>query len=155
MDVIKLVESFYEAFQAGDGEFMANAYAKDARFQDPVFTLQGEHIGNMWKMLSARSKGALRIELDIKKQEGEWVHARWQAYYPFSQTKRNVHNIIDARIRIQNGEIIEHYDDFDFWRWSRQALGPIGYLLGWSSFLQNKVQAQAMAGLKSFEEKQK
>mgnify|MGYP000423281271 CR=1 FL=1 len=51
---------------------------------------------------------------------------------------------------LPDGLIIEHRDSFDFYRWSRQALGVPGLLLGWSSFLQNKVRAQAAANLKRY-----
>jgi hypothetical protein len=41
-------------------------------------------------------------------------------------------------------------DTYDFWSWSRQALGLPGLLLGWSGFLRTKVRAQAAAGLEQF-----
>lgn len=40
-----------------------------------------------------------------------------------------------------------HYDHLDFWRWSRQALGTPGLLLGWTPFLKAKVRTQAGANL--------
>jgi hypothetical protein len=30
-------------------------------------------------------------------------------------------------------------DDFDIWKWSKQALGLTGYLFGWTGFMQNKI----------------
>ncbi len=59
-------------------------------------------------------------------------------------------NRIDATFAFRDGLIVRHQDHFDFARWARQALGLPGLLLGWSSFLQNKVRAQAAAGLASF-----
>ena len=41
-------------------------------------------------------------------------------------------------------------DRFDFWKWSRQALGLPGWLLGWSSALRAKVQARAAGNLARF-----
>ena len=46
--------------------------------------------------------------------------------------------------------VIRHVDRFDFWRWSRQALGAPGWLLGWTSLLRGKVRAQAAKGLAAF-----
>jgi hypothetical protein len=51
--------------------------------------------------------------------------------------------------------VVEHVDSFDFWRWSRQSLGVVGVLLGWSGWLRRKVQAQARKGLDRFLEQQK
>ena len=48
------------------------------------------------------------------------------------------------------GLITRHTDRFDFWRWSRQALGAPGLLLGWSPFLRAKVRGQAAASLRRF-----
>ncbi|MGB0347184.1 MAG: nuclear transport factor 2 family protein, partial [Balneolaceae bacterium] len=49
-----------------------------------------------------------------------------------------------------DGLIINHQDDFDFWRWSTQALGFPGLILGWSPFLKKKVQKQALDSLNAF-----
>ncbi|TMH06089.1 MAG: DUF4440 domain-containing protein, partial [Betaproteobacteria bacterium] len=61
-----------------------------------------------------------------------------------------VHNAIDARFEFRDGLVIRHVDRFDFWRWSRQALGAPGWLLGWTSLLRGKVRAQAAKGLAAF-----
>ena len=49
-----------------------------------------------------------------------------------------------------SGLIVQHRDSFDFWHWSRQALGAPGLLLGWTPFLRAKVQAQAKASLQKY-----
>ncbi|MFM7850832.1 MAG: hypothetical protein ACKO96_02715, partial [Flammeovirgaceae bacterium] len=58
-------------------------------------------------------------------------------------------------LALKDGLIYRHTDTFDFWRWSRMALGTPGKLLGWSTFLQNKVKATAMGSLKKFIETRK
>ena len=68
------------------------------------------------------------------------------ARYLFTQTGRTVVNDIQARFVIRDGLICQHDDSFDLWRWSRQALGLPGLLLGWSPLLQNKVRQQAFKG---------
>lgn len=61
--------------------------------------------------------------------------AHWEAHYRFSVTKRVVHNIIEAEFTFMpEGLIATHKDTFDFWRWSRQALGLGGIVLGWIPF---------------------
>ena len=42
--------------------------------------------------------------------------------------------------------IAEHHDDFNFYAWSRQALGATGLLLGWTPIVKGTVQKKA-AGL--------
>jgi hypothetical protein len=48
------------------------------------------------------------------------------------------------------GKIIRQVDSFSLWRWSRQALGTRGLLLGWTPIVKNKVQAQAANSLRQF-----
>jgi hypothetical protein len=47
----------------------------------------------------------------------------------------------------RDGLIADHRDEFSFHGWARQALGPVGLLLGWTPPLQSKVRGQARAGL--------
>jgi hypothetical protein len=144
-----LIERFYGAFQKRDATTMAACYHGNVRFRDPVFSLDGENAGLMWKMLCARGAD-LRVEFaNVAAAESSGC-ADWQAWYTFSGTGRPVHNVIRAGFRFADGLIVEHIDKFDFWRWSRQALGPAGAILGWSPFLRRKVQAQAAAALARF-----
>lgn len=152
---IALIERFYAAFAALDGEAMQACYAADARFDDPVFTLQGrEQVGAMWRMLcdATRAKGrdVWKLKLGDISADAAGGRAHWEAHYRFSATGRLVHNIIDAQFGFRDGLIASHSDHFDFWRWSRQALGPAGTLLGWSPLLRNKVRTQAAANLAAY-----
>ncbi|MFO0672370.1 MAG: nuclear transport factor 2 family protein [Polyangiaceae bacterium] len=147
------VRSFYEAFARRDGQAMSDAYAPDASFSDPVFpSLSGTEAGAMWRMLTGRSN-----DLDVSHSEleanGGRVTLRWDAHYTFSATGRKVHNIVRATIDVRDGKIVRHVDDFDFWRWSRLALGAPGILLGWSPIVRNKVRGQAAAALRAFQAK--
>jgi hypothetical protein len=81
--------------------------------------------------------------------------AHWEAHYRFSATGRLVHNRIDAAFTFDaQGLILTHRDRFDFWAWSRQALGTPGLLLGWSGFLRQKVRTQAAKSLAHYRAKQ-
>ena len=151
----ELLNSFYRAFSALDAAGMADCYASDASFQDEVFKLQGrDEISAMWRMLctATRAKGMDAWSLqfsDVAADAGEG-RAHWEAHYRFSATGRLVHNRIDARFVFRDGLIASHRDRFDFWGWSRQALGPVGWLLGGTPMLRRKVQAQAAANLAAF-----
>jgi hypothetical protein len=151
----RLVDGFYADFARRDGAAMQARYASDARFSDPVFTgLTGPQVGAMWRMLCERA-GDLRLEWrDVREDAPGRVQAHWEAWYTFSATGRRVHNVIDARFVVRDGRIVEHADRFDFWRWSRQALGAPGWLLGWTPPLRAKVQAQAARGLAAYQARQ-
>lgn len=145
-----LIQSFYEAFQRRDGAGMAAAYHPQATFSDPVFpALSGARVGGMWRMLCGRATD-LEIEFSGIEADDKVGKAHWEAHYTFSTTGRKVHNIIDASFAFQDGLIVQHVDDFDFWRWSRQALGASGVLLGWTPIVRNKVRDQAGRGLEKF-----
>jgi ketosteroid isomerase-like protein len=145
----QLIERFYAAFAAKDGEGMAACYAPNARFSDPVFTgLSGQEPGCMWRMLTGRSKD-LRITLAEHAADDRRGSAHWLADYTFS-TGRRVHNDVHARFRFENGLIVEHRDSFSFYAWARQALGPVGLALGWTPMLRGKVRRQARTGLDEF-----
>jgi ketosteroid isomerase-like protein len=146
----ELIQRFYRAFAAHDGDTMAACYTPDAHFSDPVFTdLNGAEPGAMWRMLTTRSAD-LELELSEHAADGDAGSARWIARYTFTQTGRPVVNDVRATFRFADGLIAEHRDDFDFYRWTRQALGPPGLLLGWTPLIQGSVRKRARAGLDEF-----
>jgi hypothetical protein len=130
---------------------MASMYAPDAKFHDPVFEdLSGEQAGAMWRMLTGRADD-LRIDLLEHEADDERGSAHWQAHYTFTQTGRPVVNDIHADFRFRDGQIAQHVDDFSFYRWARQALGPTGLLLGWTPVVRSSVRRRARAGLEEFQ----
>jgi ketosteroid isomerase-like protein len=147
---VLLIERFYRAFDEGDGDTMAACYAPQVRFSDPVFTdLRGSRAGAMWRMLT-EGPGDLRVEL-LEHQVGEGRgSAHWRAHYTFTDTGRPVVNDIRASFRFKDGLIVEHRDEFSFHRWARQALGPVGLLLGWTPLLRSAVRRKAAALLEEF-----
>lgn len=145
-----LIERFYGAFAARDGAAMAACYAPDARFADPVFPdLRGAEAGAMWRMLTGRATD-LRVELLDHEATDDGGTAHWRAHYTFTQTGRSVVNDVHASFRFKDGLIAEHRDDFDFYRWARQALGTRGLLLGWTPLVKSAVRRRARAGLDEF-----
>jgi ketosteroid isomerase-like protein len=146
----ELVTRFYSAFAARDADAMAACYAPDVRFSDPVFPeLVGDRARGMWRMLLHRGKD-LRVEFSGVRADDREGSAHWEAWYTFSATGRKVHNVIDARFTFKDGLVATHTDSFDFYRWSKQALGPTGLLLGWTPLVRNKVRATAGKGLDDF-----
>jgi ketosteroid isomerase-like protein len=145
-----LIERFYAAFARHDGAEMAACYGPDARFSDPVFVdLQGDQPGAMWEMLTGRAPD-LKVTLVEHHANGERGTAHWLADYTFSATGRQVHNDVQAEFTFAGGLISEHRDSFDLYGWARQAIGPVGMLLGWTRPLQARLQRTARASLEEF-----
>lgn len=153
------IDSLYSAFARLDADTMGRCYAPDAVFEDEVFNLKGQReVSGMWHMLceATKAKGAdvWKLEYrDVTADAGQGS-AHWDAYYRFSATGRMVHNSIDAKFTFNpQGQISAHRDSFDFWLWSRQALGTPGLLLGWTPLLHNKVRGQAAGSLRKYLDK--
>lgn len=145
-----LLEQFYTAFQQRDYRGMAAVYHPAATFRDGAFDLQnGKEIAAMWHMLCTAGRD-LRVEYGDVQADEKRGSGHWQAWYTFSRTGRPVYNVIESAFEFQEGKVIRQVDRFSFWRWSRQSLGLVGWLLGWTPFLQNKVRATAMGGLRKF-----
>jgi ketosteroid isomerase-like protein len=146
---LALIEEFYAAFVRHDGEAMADCYLPWAHFSDPVFVnLRDEEPGAMWRMLTGRARD-LEVRLLEHEADDERGRARWVADYTFS-TGNRVHNDVLARFRFEDGLIAEHVDTFSFYTWSRQAMGGVGRLLGWTPLLRNMVRGKALGDLRAF-----
>jgi ketosteroid isomerase-like protein len=145
----EVIKRFYGAFARLDGDAMAACYAPEATFSDPVFTnLHDGEPGAMWRMLTGRAKDLTVRLVESSADDGRGT-AHWIADYTFS-TGRKVHNDVRAEFRFENGLITEHHDSFSLGAWMRQALGPVGLLLGWTPMLPAKVRSQARAQLDEF-----
>ena len=146
----ELIQKFYTSFAKLDYKTMQNSYADNAIFNDPVFgILQGDEVKAMWQMLCMNAKD-FSLTFDSVNSDEEYGTCNWTASYTFSKTGRRVVNKIKAHMRFQNKKIIEHTDEFDMYKWSRQALGLPGILLGWSGYIKNKIRFDAGKQLKKF-----
>ncbi len=150
------IHKFYTAFQNKDYTTMQSCYAEDAVFNDPAFGLiDAEHARAMWEMLCKRAKDFSLTYGNIQLLDEEYATCDWNAKYLFSKTGRKVNNKIKAHLRLKDGLIIEHTDAFDFYKWTRMAMGLPGFLFGWSNFMQGKIQKGARKGLVEFMDKNK
>lgn len=144
-----LIDRFYTAFQQRDADGMAACYHPEVEFFDPVFPhLEGDEARAMWAMLCERGTD-LVVTYEVLGASDEAGVALWEARYTFGGD-HPVHNQIRATFRFKDGLIREHFDTFSFYRWSRQALGTTGLLLGWTPFVKSKVRNQARKGLDRF-----
>jgi ketosteroid isomerase-like protein len=146
----ELLQRFYGAFARCDGAAMAACYMPDAEFTDPVFVgLRGAEPGAMWRMLTSRAKD-FSVELVSSSADRETGTAHWRARYTFAQTGRPVVNDVRSTFRFSDGLIAQQRDDFDFYRWARQALGTPGLLLGWTPVMRGGVRRKARASLDAY-----
>jgi ketosteroid isomerase-like protein len=146
----KIIRKFYTAFQSRDYQTMGECYAADARFSDEAFiNLDALQTKAMWKMLCVKGKD---LELNFQNVSANETggSCEWIAKYTFSVTGKRVENHIKAEFMFANGQIIRHTDSFNFYKWSSQALGITGILLGWTPILKNKVRATALKNLEDF-----
>lgn len=144
-----LIKTFYGALAKRDWSTMASCCHPQVHFTDEVFDLRGADVSMMWRMLCTTGRD-LELEFGDVQADAETGSAHWDARYTFSATGRQVLNRIDASFRFRDGLIAVHTDSFDFWAWSRQALGAPGWLLGWSPMLRTKVREQAARSLAAF-----
>ncbi len=147
----QLIIAFYTAFTRHDHQAMGACYHPRAEFTDPAFgTLAAQQVRAMWRMLIERSGGKLDISFRDVAANDTSGSAVWEARYVFSQTGRKVVNVISASFEFRDGKIYRHTDHFNLWRWSRQALGVTGLLLGYTSFFRNTLRRQTSKLLANF-----
>ncbi len=128
---------------------MGACYGPTVAFQDPVFTVAGWRARAMWRMLCERGQD-LRVSVGAIAGDAVAGSARWEAWYTFSATGRQVHNVITAHFEFADGRILRHTDRFDLYRWAAQALGIKGLLLGWAPPVQRAIRRQAARSLDAF-----
>jgi len=146
-----LINQFYTAFVAGNAEQMANCYHDEIVFEDPAFgQLKGERAIAMWRMLLSNNEANLKVKYSYVEANEKTGSAQWIANYNYGPQKRAVENHVKASFEFKDGKIIKHTDVFDLWKWTRQALGVSGYVLGWSPFMRNKIQEKTNALLDKF-----
>jgi len=137
----ELIEKFYSSFAKGNAEEMTDCYHENILFQDPVFgKLKGDRACAMWNMLMSGKTESIKISFNNVEANTENGSANWRAEYYFGKKNRKVINNVKANFKFNDGKILEHKDSFSFWKWTQQALGPAGYLIGWTPFMEKKIQ---------------
>lgn len=154
MNNTELIEKFYTSFANGNFKEMTACYHENIVFQDPVFgRLEGKRAVKMWEMLLTKRTESTKISFDNIHATSDHGTANWTAKYVYGDANRKVTNVVRANFKFKEGKIIEHIDSFDLWKWSKQAMGIVGYLVGWSPFMKNKIQKTTKMRLDTFIEK--
>ena len=137
----QLIEDFYTAFSNGNAKGMTACYHDDVVFEDPAFgNIKNGKPSKMWEMLMSRKKESTTVVFNNINANETTGKANWTATYEYGPKNRKVINNVSASFKFKDGKIIEHIDSFNMWSWTKQALGLPGVLLGWSSFMKNKIQ---------------
>ena len=140
MEPTELINTLYEALSRRDHEAMARCYHDEATFSDPVFEdLEGPEIAAMWHMLCEQGAD-LEVTYGNVQVDGDAGSAAWEARYTFGASGRKIHNKISATFTFEDGLIKTHVDEFDLYRWTRQAVGWSGALVGWTKNAKDKVR---------------
>jgi ketosteroid isomerase-like protein len=146
----KIITQFYYSFATRKVKSMQDCYAENVIFKDPVFgELHGERAKKMWEMLLARNKNIDISVEDIFVGEDTGT-AKWIAKYKFGKSKRKVINKVSASFVLKDNKIIEHIDNFNFYKWAKQALGLKGFLFGWTKWFQSKVRKEVNQKLDNY-----
>lgn len=151
-----IITNFYTAFSKGNSNEMIQCYHNDVVFEDPAFgTLKNGKPAKMWEMLMTRKKESTTVVFSNIEANETTGKANWTATYEYGPKNRKVINNVSASFKFKDGKIIEHIDSFNLWNWTKQALGISGTLLGWSSFMKNKIQKTTNTQLTDYINKKK
>lgn len=137
----EVIEKFYTSFSNGNSKEMIACYHDRVIFEDPVFgRLKGERVFEMWNMLLSNKSNDTTITFNNVEIVENTGRANWIATYKYGPKKRPVINNVSAYFEFKQGKIIKHVDSFDVWKWTRQALGISGYIMGWTPMMMKKIQ---------------
>ena len=151
MENLELLNKFYKSFKKGDAASMVQCYHLNVEFQDPAFgQLRNGKPAKMWEMLLSNKEASPQISFDVLFADKNQGEVEWVAEYFFGPDKRKVINRVKAEFKFKDGKIINHKDSFNLWIWSRQALGVLGLLIGWTPFMRSKIQKMANSRLNKF-----
>lgn len=122
----EVATTYFEAFARGDAKTMGAQYAPNARFTDPIYSLQGQgDIAHMWSALLKTGKN-LSLKSQVLESDGNQVKVAWQADYTLFG--RKVHNESVSTMEVRDGRIVSQRDDWSWSKWARQAF-PLGGLV--------------------------
>ncbi|MER2566829.1 MAG: nuclear transport factor 2 family protein [Myxococcaceae bacterium] len=122
----EVATTYFDAFARGDAKTMGAQYASNARFTDPIYSLQGQgDIAHMWSALLKTGKN-LSLKSQVLESDGNQVKVAWQADYTLFG--RKVHNESVSTMEVRDGRIVSQRDDWSWSKWARQAF-PLGGLV--------------------------
>lgn len=145
------IHQLYTALADGEISKIDTCYSATVNFYDPIFgVLKNDEVPAMWKMLIEKSKANLKIKYNIIKIDAFTATVEWTANYTFGKKNKKIKNQIRSQFHFKEGLIIKQNDDFNIWNWCKQAFGFYGFFLGWTGYMQHKIQVKALSSLKKY-----
>lgn len=121
----EVVTKFYQAFESKNVDAMAQLYAPNLKFKDAIFSFDdAAGATHMWRKLFEVDPNA-KLKFTLDSTEGSTVKGHWVADYHV--LGRPVHNEVSTTMKVENGKITQHTDDFSWKKWAPQAF-PAGAL---------------------------
>lgn len=149
---METLQKFSQHLSNLDADALVQLYHNDVIFEDPAFgRIKGERVKDMWRLLLGR-KVETKLEINVidVQSDGLTGTASWEAKYLFNVTGRKVHNKITSTFELMDGLIIKQDDKFDLYKWSKQAMGMTGTIVGWTKFFQHNLQGKTEYMLDNF-----
>lgn len=143
------IRSFYKAFDRRDYKSMNAIYADKASFRDEIFELQGKQVLALWYMMVSKDNN-LKVTCNQVEVKAHKVTAHWTMAYNFTVTGRPIINNVVSVFEFEGGKVVKQTDSYDFWEWTKQAFGVLGWVLGWSFYARYIVRKQALKSLKVY-----
>jgi limonene-1,2-epoxide hydrolase len=135
-DASRVVNDFYGALGKRDFKTMAQSYAPNVKFHDPLFgTLHGTKATmDMWKTsLSGIDPKTFKAEHTVqpnptRNPDGSYnVKVHWDAHYDVGLLrKHHVENHADSTFVVKDGKITSQRDDWSLNDWTKQAFPGVG-----------------------------
>ena len=140
------IHQFFEALEKRDYKTLLACYSNNAVYHNQVMGLLDiDTTKAMWQLLCTGLPSLKTSYSNIQELDEEYATCLWEEQYINNGkliAKKN-----KAYLRFENGLIIEHTDGFNFYDWCKQTKGVVGWLFGWSTFMQKGIQKKARTGL--------
>ncbi len=146
-----IVTQFFEAFAKHDWRSIARCYHDKASYSDPLFPdLRGERIVYMWYQMlgtagakQTHSMNDLNLEYRILFGDERKAQVEWTANYVYAGRYVRIEGL--TTLAIWDDKIVRHVNEYNFWRWIRQAKGLTGLVFGGLPAYQRNVQRSAQS----------
>ncbi len=135
----KTIHQFFQALEKRDYKTLLSCYSNNAVYNNPVMGLLDIDTTNtMWQILCTQFPGLKTTYSYIQELDEEYATCLWEEKYLYNE--KLIYIKKKAYFRFENGFIIEHTDGFNFYFWCKQTNGVVGWLFGWSNFMQKRIQ---------------
>lgn len=128
MSATELVTRYFESMAALDIDAMARCWHKQISHSDPLFEdLRGATVRDRWAWQSSHCR-RFKLQFNLQFVDERKAQVGWRANYLFGT--RPVDIVGRTALTLWDGTIVRQVDEFQFSRWSGQAINPLWFALG-------------------------